>query len=216
MIYAYPDGTRGAAGPFWNGARCCQDPLTPPVDDVGYLDGIIDYVRTHYRLDERRVFLIGHSNGAFMASRYACERPWTVAAIVTLSGGQYLDPFTCGPGNTSVLHIHGTNDEITAHGGIGAGPSPSPIIGLPTGVVTVANWIFRNGCSPIGWPLPARDLDYTIPGAETSGIAYPCLGGAVEFWSIWGGPHVPHFFQTPEQSFGRVALDWLLLHGRVY
>jgi polyhydroxybutyrate depolymerase len=222
VIYAFPDGTRGPVGLFWNGARCCQDPLTPPVDDVGYIGDVIDYVRRHYRLDERQIFLIGHSNGAFLASRYACERD-DVAAIVTLSGGQYLDAFSCGAGRlslrrTSVLHIHGTNDEIVGY----SAPTLGQLLAYPTALITMANWRWRNGClpplpaPPIGQPLPDRDLDSRIPGEETSGVAYLCTGAAVEFWTIRGAPHIPTFYQTPEQSFGRVALDWLLQHGRVY
>lgn len=221
VIYAFPDGTRGPVGTFWNGARCCQDPLTPPVDDVGYIGDIIEYVRRHYRLDERRIFLIGHSNGAFMASRYACARS-DVAAIVTLSGGQYADPLSCGLNDfnpsflrTSVLHIHGTNDELVAYGGISTAPGAAQALGYPTAGVTVANWRWRNGClSPIGRPLPARDFDSRIPGAETTGVAFLCTAAAVEFWTIGGAPHVPTFYQTPERSFGRVTLDWLLQHGR--
>lgn len=217
VIYAFPDGSRGPAGPFWNGAGCCQDPLTPPVDDVGYIGDVINYVRTHFRLDERKIFLIGHSNGAFMASRYVCERS-DVSAIVTMSGGQYRLPTACNGISllrTSVLHIHGTNDEIVPYGRIGTAPAPGALIGVPTAVMTVANWRWRNACPvPFGRSLPDRDLDSSIPGAETSVVEYPCANAAVEFWTMTGSPHVPSFFQTPGQSFGAVALDWLLLHGR--
>ena len=217
VIFAYPDGTRGPAGPFWNGAGCCQDPLTPPVDDVGYIRDIINYVRTRYRLDEGKIFLIGHSNGAFMASRYVCERS-DVAAIVTMSGGQYLSPVACNGFSflrTSVLHIHGTNDEIVPYGGVGTAPGVGVLIGVPTARVTVANWRLRNGCIfPIEHRLADIDLDSSILGAETSPVYYDCVNASVEFWTMRGAPHVPTFYQTPERSFGHFALAWLLSHGR--
>lgn len=219
IIFAYPDGTRGPAGPFWNGAGCCQDPLTPPVDDVGYIGDIINYARTRFRLDGGKIFLIGHSNGAFMASRYVCERS-DVAAIVTMSGGQYRSPFACNGlsfSRTSVLHIHGTNDEIVPYGEIGTAPGLGALIGVPTALATMMNWSFRNSCTyPLGRSLPDRDLDSTIPGTETSGVEYGCFhpGVALELWTMRGAPHVPTFYQTPSQSFGHVALEWLLRHGR--
>jgi poly(3-hydroxybutyrate) depolymerase len=37
------------------------------VDDEGYLISIIDLVSAKYNVDLKRVYLIGHSNGGFMA-----------------------------------------------------------------------------------------------------------------------------------------------------
>jgi len=212
FIYAYPDGTRlpSPVGQFWNGANCCQPPLVPPVDDEAYLDHIIQYVRSNYKLDERQIFLIGHSNGAFMANRYACHRS-QVAAIVTLSGAQYLNPLDCGLpflGQVAVLHIHGTYDEVTPY---------LLSLGYPPAPLTVFNWATRNGCFHIGAPGGAPlDLVSDIPGNETSRKVYACLGGALEFWTINGGYHVPNFYQRGERgrTFGSHALDWLLAHGR--
>ncbi len=212
FIYAYPDGTRGGPeGQFWNGAACCQLPTTPPVDDVGYLDQIIQYVRLHYRLDERKIFLIGHSNGGFMAHRYACERP-NVAAVVTLSGGLYVDAVRCGPpglGGVAVLHIHATLDEITPY-------FFSDVPGLPSGLLTVFNWTVRNGCFPFPRPAGSVDMVSDLRGDETHKASFFCLGAPLDFWTISGGSHVPNFYQPGEagRTFGADALDWLLAHGR--
>ena len=212
FIYVYPDGTRGGPeGQFWNGAACCQSPTTPPVDDVGYLDHIIEYVRTHYRLDERRIFLIGHSNGGFMASRYACERS-QVAAIATLSGGLYVDALRCGPpgrGTVASLHIHATADEITPY-------FFSDVPGLPSGLTTVFNWTVRNGCLPFPVPRPSFDMVSDLRGNETGPLRFLCFGAPFELWTIAGGSHVPNFYQPgePGRTFAAITLDWLFTHGR--
>jgi polyhydroxybutyrate depolymerase len=222
FLYVYPDGLRGPLGPFWNGAACCQDAYTPPVDDVAYIDAIIDYVRDHYRLDERRVFIIGHSNGAYMTSRYACESG-RAAAVVTLGGGQYLDPLQCGarpwfpfwgPAMTSVLHVHGTNDEITPYWWSWTMALPMGGGTLPSAPQTIASWMYRNGCVPAGGDSPI-DLDANIAGAETTRSYYACVGPALEFWTMNGSPHCPMFFQSPSSAtFGARAIDWLYAHGR--
>jgi polyhydroxybutyrate depolymerase len=226
FIYAYPDGTRSPvrqAGQFWNGANCCQDPVTPPIDDVGYLDHIIQYVQDNYDVDRERIYLIGHSNGAFMASRYACERSGysgfrhpQIAAIATLAGGQYFVAPQCGIGigSVAVPHIHATLDEITPY----AAPLQIPFIPVPTlpaGTQTVANWAIRNGCGP-GHSLPSIDLVSDLAGAETSRRTFPCLFAPVEFWTIHGGAHTPNFYQPgePGRTFGAQVLDWLLVQKR--
>lgn len=222
FIYAYPDGTRGPAGQFWNGAGCCQDPFTPPVDDVGYLDHIIQYVQNNYRLDRERIYLIGHSNGGFMASRYACERSGysgvgrpQIAAIATLSGGQYLFPVQCGIGigSVAVLHIHATLDEITPY----LVPLVPILTGFPAGRQTVDNWRLRNGCIGPGYPLtPPIDLVSDLRGNETGRWAFWCPFAPVEFWTIHGGSHVPNFYQPgePGRTFGAQVLDWLWAQRR--
>ena len=211
FIYAYPDGTRGPAGAFWNGAGCCQVSISLPVDDVGYLDSIIGYVRNHYRLDENRIFLTGHSNGSFMGTRYVCERS-QVAAIANLSGGQYTDRLRCGipaGGRTAVLHMHGTADEITPY-------FFSHIPVLPSALETVVNWTVRNGCFPFPLPAGTVDLVSDLAGNETGKVRFACIGAPLDFWTIAGGSHVPNMYQLGEagRTLGANVMDWLYAHGR--
>ena len=208
FIYVYPDGTRVVGGQSWNGAECCQVP--PIVNDVSYLDHIIQYVQSNYNVDPHRIYLIGHSNGSFMASRYACERSGDsgvghpqIAAIATLSGGQYPRPFQCGigPGSVAVLHIHATFDEV---------------IPYFAGLHTVNNWKERNVCLLPGRHLSSIDLVSDLPGAETDREEFPCFSAPLEFWTIHGGSHVPNFYQPGERgrTFGAQVLDWLLAQRR--
>ena len=43
-------------------------------------------VKKEYEIDPKRVYIIGHSNGAFMAHRLAHDHSGTIAAIVSLAG----------------------------------------------------------------------------------------------------------------------------------
>ncbi len=192
ILYAYPDGTKDHLGNrFWSATdACCGDLGT--VDDVAYLDAVIDDMRAKFNVDDKRVFLAGHSNGAFMAHRMACDSASKIAAIVSLAGRNWLDMSRCKPTEpVAVLEVDGTADmDIQYNGGTTGGT------GAPYGSArdTVAGWATRDGCSPItDTSLPPLDLDASIPGAETTIERWvQCHpGGGAELWTINGGTHIP-------------------------
>jgi polyhydroxybutyrate depolymerase len=193
FLLAYPDGTRDRLGNrFWNATDACCDFFHSGVDDVAYLDAVIADVAARYAVDRSRIYAVGHSNGAFMAHRYACDRSTTVAAIVTLAGMQWKDPARCpaSPG-VSVLHVHGTNDStINYDGGF------TPEGRYPGAVETVDDWAGKDRCTGSLAATGRRlDLDQSVPGDETVEQAWSgCpAGSAVELWTIEGGGHVPAF-----------------------
>src|SRR5262249_49316258 len=71
IIVLYPDGV----GRSWNDgrsdvrARAFQE----QIDDVGFLEALLERVAAAHPIDRRRVFATGMSNGGFMAFRLACE-----------------------------------------------------------------------------------------------------------------------------------------------
>jgi polyhydroxybutyrate depolymerase len=192
FLLAYPNGTRDLMGHrFWNATDACCDFYGSGVDDVAYLDAVIDEVSGRYRVDPGRVFLVGHSNGAFMAHRYACDRAGRVAAIVTLAGMQWQDATRCGASSpVSVLHVHG-RDDGTIHYEGGSTPEGA----YPGAVDTVGDWAGKNGCSGSLTSTGQRlDLDTYLAGDETTVDRYGgCTGVDVELWTIEGGGHIPAF-----------------------
>ena len=96
FIYAIPDGTMNAArNRFWNATDYCCDFDGSGVDDSGYLSGLIDLLSGDYTVGD--VFLIGHSNGGFMAHRMACEHADQLTAIASLAGVDWRDAQRCQP-----------------------------------------------------------------------------------------------------------------------
>jgi polyhydroxybutyrate depolymerase len=192
FLLAYPNGTRDlTTNRFWNATDACCDFYGSGVDDVAYLDAVLDEIASRYRVDPGRVFLVGHSNGAFMAHRYACDRAGRVAAIVTLAGMQWQDPGRCGAGSpVSVLHVHGRNDQTIRYEG-----GSTPKGAYPGAVDTVGAWAGKNGCSGSLTATGRRlDLDTYVAGEETTVERYTgCTGIDVELWTIEGGGHVPAF-----------------------
>jgi polyhydroxybutyrate depolymerase len=193
FLLATPDGTRDRLGNrFWNATDACCDFFGSNVDDVAYIDAVIDDIAAKYPVDPARVFLVGHSNGAFMAHRYACDRADRVAAIVTLAGMQWKDQAKCAPASpVSVLHVHGRNDDTIRYDG-----GSTPAAAYPGAVETLADWAAHDRCTgELAATGRKLDLDRTVPGDETIEQAYAACPAAVgeTLWTIEGGGHVPAF-----------------------
>jgi polyhydroxybutyrate depolymerase len=193
FLLAFPDGTRDRFGNrFWNATDACCDFFGSGVDDVAYLDAVIDDIAAQHPVDPARIFLVGHSNGAFMSHRYACDRSDRVAAIVTLAGMQWKDQAHCETSSpVSVLHVHGRNDSTVRYEG---GSTPKGL--YPGAVETVQHWAAKDSCEgslvATGRKL---DLDSSVVGDETVEEAQSgCPSGlALNLWTIEGGGHVPAF-----------------------
>jgi polyhydroxybutyrate depolymerase len=187
FLYALPDGTQEGDGDrFWNATNACCDFQGSGVDDSTYLSALIDQVKASYSVDPARVYLVGHSNGGYMAYRVACDHADQITAVVSLAGATWSDPTQCAPTRpVSVLQIHGTADEVVSYTGGGRYPGAEE---------TVAAWRELNGCSPEGEKASPLDLVEEVRDAETSVTRYAnaCRGGTVvELWTMQGGSHVP-------------------------
>ena len=216
FLFAYGNGTLdhppdgGPGSTFWNATDGCCDLYDAGVDDVQYFDAMLIDAVARYNVDRKRVFVVGHSNGAFMSHRLACDRASTVAAIFSLAGAQWFDLSHCSPSEpVSVVELHGTDDPTIVYdgGSTEEGPYPS----APT---TVADWVTKNGCtgqvSPTGQTL---DIDVQLPGSETQVLAAQgCPSGIdVQLWSIAGGVHIPTLNQP---GFGDLVWGFLSAHPK--
>jgi polyhydroxybutyrate depolymerase len=210
FLFVHPDGTKDAIGNgFWNATNACCDLLGTGVDDVAYLSAIIDQVQEKYNVDQKRIYLVGHSNGGFMSYRMACERADKIAAIVSVAGATFADAAACKPSQpVSVLQIHGTADETISYvGGEIRGNA------FPSAQGTVAEWATYDGCSPTPTASPTTlDLERNLDAAETSVSAYSgCRSGsAVELWTVNVGAHLPAI----SESFAPNIIDFLYAHPK--
>jgi polyhydroxybutyrate depolymerase len=192
-----PEGTVDSTSrQFWNADPVCCDFGHLAPDDVGYLGGLIEDVADSWPIDPGAVFLIGHSNGAFMSYRLACERSDLFAAIVGLAGNAASVP--CQPAQpVSILHVHGTADDVVPYSGA---------------VPSVTQWAGLDGCGGARTRGADLDLEVGLAGAETKVEATSgCASGvAVDLWTMEGAGHVPTFGVT----FPQVAWKWLTEHRR--
>jgi len=202
FLLVKPNGTRNSGGQrYWN--------VSGP-DDVSYLSAVLDDVLAAYGGDPRRLLVVGHSNGGFMAHRLACERSERIAAIVSLAGAVY--PALCHPSQpVSILDVRGTADPLVKYEGgtlLRLGPYVSA-------VTTVDFWARADGCQPAHRSQPSRGLlcSSSSDHPETAVESYSgCPAGiSVEQWRQDGVGHIPNFALP---GWPDAVLDFLLAHPK--
>jgi polyhydroxybutyrate depolymerase len=151
------------------------------------------------------VYFWGHSNGAFMSYRMACDHAGDIAAIASLAGAMWEDVTMCTPSEpVATLEIHGTADPVILYDGGLIGTNAYPPV-----TTTVADWVSFNKCNATpDTSLPPLDLDSVLPGDETTVTQYDgCANGTTsELWTIAGGSHIP----TLSSTFTPDVIGWLL------
>ena len=208
FLLAMPDGTLDSQGQrYWNATDGCCDFDGANVDDDAYLTTVITTVQKLYAVDPARIFVIGHSNGGFMALRMACNHSDLVSAAVSVAGEMPADASGCKPGHpVSVLQVQGDADESIHYGG-GTGGTGNH---YPGALETVADWQSLDQCGATPTQGTA-DYEASIPGAETTTQAWECADGTeVGLWTTAKGSHVPNL--SPQ--FAPDVTAWMLAHAR--
>jgi len=198
--------------------HCCGDA------DVDYLRTLIYAATRNFNVDTKRIYVNGHSDGAAMAYRLACDAADVIAAVMILAGSppeeNWKPGYVCRPSQPiSVLHIHGTEDTDVAYdgsktppykGAVGSAELFANLNGCPNSngsyfsanasrkTKTVANWNLQL--------LGGKGNDTEV--FRVSG----CKGGAeVELWKIVGVRHNPRF---AKDNYQRHSVAWLLRHHK--
>jgi len=90
----------------WNAGSCCGGNNQ---DDVKYFRDVVAKATAELCIDEKRVYVSGHSNGGAMAYRLACEAADIFAAAAPVCG--WMTVSTCNPARAiPMLEIRGLND----------------------------------------------------------------------------------------------------------
>jgi polyhydroxybutyrate depolymerase len=123
FIIVYPEGVRsdGLLGiRTWNAGGCCDYAMEHNIDDVKYLRLLIQKLSTSYKINPKKIYATGMSNGAMMVYRLGCELSNQLAAIAPVSG-TLMTTQPCSPSRAvPVLHIHSVLDtKIPYAGGYG-------------------------------------------------------------------------------------------------
>ena len=94
-LVAYPDGESWGNIPWgsWNAGYCCGYAQHRKVDDVAFLNLLMDDLQEVYPVDSRQVSIIGVSNGGMMAYRAGCALAGRLSAIWIIAGA--MPPGSC-------------------------------------------------------------------------------------------------------------------------
>jgi polyhydroxybutyrate depolymerase len=166
--------------------------------EMRWIGTLFDRIENTLCVNERRVYVTGYSNGAFLASAIACRYAARVAAVAPVAGIETAPG--CRPSRpVPVVAFHGTSDPDALFSG-GVGPSVtrfltpaqlrfigpflprSPAHGGLSVTETTAAWARRNGCAPRPDSRQVAD--------DVKLVAYRCRPDAeVELYVVAGGGH---------------------------
>jgi polyhydroxybutyrate depolymerase len=216
FIVVHPDGVKVANGPggVWNGGTCCGVAARDDVDDVGFVNTLLDSLEGQYAIDPARVYAFGHSNGAIMSYRLACELSDRIVGVGMYAGTLGID--TCAPTDpVSIIQAHGVADRnIPLVGGQGSESIAGTDFAPPhDGFDSLAA---ADGCAPTV-SNTVRDIttERREPCSDSTAAVFVTIATANHSWPD-GTPLV-----TPANGAGYVGYDvtaeivsFLLAHPR--
>lgn len=201
-IMVIPQAIASPVGTAWHsGAGLLSIYPNTNIDDVAFLNSLIDSVSTWYNIDDKRIYSTGFSMGGFMSNRLACELTDRIAAIASVAGtiGNEIKG-ACNPSKTiPILHIHSTEDEIvtyTGNYGIGADS-------------LVNFWVKHNKCDTI--PVVTNLSNVASDGFTTKKYLYKGgnLDSEVEFYKLGGPIHSKSWYNlTSNNDFDAIEVIW--------
>ena len=112
FIVVYPEGSGRMRDKLltWNARHCCAYAMKNDVDDVGFIDALLDELIANYPVDPKRVYVTGMSNGGMMTHRLGIELSQRFAAIAPVVATIFGDERPASM-PVSALMINGALDE---------------------------------------------------------------------------------------------------------
>lgn len=221
FLVAFPDGTaivKGRDNRVWNGGGCCGSAAQGRrnVDDVGFISAMVDQITASHRVDPARVFATGHSNGAIMSYRLACELSDKIVAVAFQAGSLELD--RCKPVlPVSVMNLHGLADtNIPVNGGRGEGVSRYT---FASPVDSIEQWAALDGCTERSDLIDPSNDD--VSGTRWTGcdggtvVEMILVDGATHPWMGHPGSRLQERLSgTPYPDLDASAVIWGFLAGQ--
>jgi polyhydroxybutyrate depolymerase len=188
FLVVYPDGVQAgriAGLDVWNAGGCCgaADQAHENVNDVRFISLLITKLEHTFHVDRSRVFATGHSNGAMLGLRLACQLSGKIAGVAVQAGTLFVH--RCAPAHpVAVMEIHGTDDQ---HLPINGGKGPKDISGsvYPPPAQGLKTLAARDHCRH----RPATSVD-----SKNHDLTYeiwrPCRAGTIVEWvKVRGASH---------------------------
>ncbi|TGL21745.1 poly(3-hydroxybutyrate) depolymerase [Leptospira yanagawae] len=133
----------------WNAGNCCGEAKKINSDDIGFVKAILVHVKQTLKVDSKKIFSTGMSNGAMMSYQLACSMTDEFLAITAVAGTD--NTIDCRPTKPiSIFHIHAKNDDkVLFYGGAGSSFTDRTLITDFVSVPkTISKWVEFNGCNP--------------------------------------------------------------------
>ncbi|WP_025743936.1 extracellular catalytic domain type 1 short-chain-length polyhydroxyalkanoate depolymerase [Aquimarina pacifica] len=179
FIIVHPEGTLDYAGNThfnvgWGGST---------VDDIGFTAALLDTISSQYKVNHKRVYSTGMSNGGFMSYTLACTLSNRIAAIASVTGTMNVgQDALCSPDRpVPVMEIHGTNDLTVPYEGTDFFQDTESVIDY---------WVAVNNTKSTPKIINIPDTN-TTDGSTVEHFIYKRgdRGVQVELFKIIGGGH---------------------------
>lgn len=151
FIVVYPEGSSRFRGKLltWNAGHCCGYAMQRRVNDVAFINALLDRLIQDYPVDPKRIYATGISNGGMMAHRLGIELSGRFAAIAPVVAALFGDEkLPAHP--VSALMLNGMLDQsVPYQGGAPGGRFPDAWDGAAAkpALAQAAFWAQANGCS---------------------------------------------------------------------
>jgi len=197
-IVIYPDGVPGynmewdlEENQAWNAGWCCAHSTRDDVDDVGFIEKIVNLSLEMHNVDPNRIYASGWSNGCAMAQKMAMDSSHIFAAVGCMAFYLISDPVD-NYSPIPIMEVHGFLDQVVLY--------ESTVLSVPfnedlwtnseaydTGAIeNIIEWGSHNGCSG---PMETFEINalYSIQGYDN------CENGAsVQLMTIYAAQHNPY------------------------
>ena len=208
FLLAYPQGSLFDGSPHWNPSPPSATNKST-VDDFGFIESLVDNLSANYRIDEKRVYAVGYSNGAMLAFGLAGYRGERIAAVGSVSGTMLTDigNLCQPPQRTAVITLHGTQDYILPYYTSDNVSNPK---GDSSGSVSaegvIEYWVDFNRTQ-------SSPTEETMISSGQTVHSFVYAGGQegveVQHYQVIGGEHV--WFDLQVAGFGTNELIWNFL-----
>ena len=157
VVLAIPNGEKGSSGKTaWNDCRS-DGTGNSSVDDVAFIDALIDELASAYSIDTNRVYVQGTSNGGHMTIRLLQELPQRFAAAAVVAAALPASA-ECASSTVpvSVAFMNGMEDPFMPYAGGSMINNRGTVLSTDA---SIDYWVERNGCNPTPETVAYTDLD---------------------------------------------------------
>ncbi len=210
FVVVYPD----AIAQNWNDGReaAAIDSQAQQVDDVAFVAAMIHDIESRNRIDAKRIFAAGFSNGGIFVHYLASRLAEKIAGIADVSGGiaEPAAPSFKPQEPVSVFMIHGTADPFVPFNGGNVDYTGFGRIISTSETVEAWKKIISSRGTPVVGTLPDSNTSDQCRVNSSRWARQEKSGAELLVYSIEGGGHTwpggPQFL--PVEMIGPVCRDF--------
>lgn len=182
--------------------------------DIDFFDALVAHLTTSYCIDSRRIFAMGHGDGAVISNQLACVRGNVLRGVGPFAGAgpDESGGSTCVGKVAAFIGHNPKEGDATECAKVSGGSCPWTMLWSETGWPSTQYWSNKDSCSALG-TMPTA----AFAGNSTTGDPLPCqsLAGCDSSYPVtlclydysdqYDGPHA-----FPVEWGAKAATDFFL------